>query len=69
MNIMKKQLRNVYNSMKKQTTRDMLEYCTGYVNGLIMGMFSSGIISIEQYLTYHKLIDKTYEKKCMEVKR
>ena len=69
MNIMKKQLRIVYDSMKNQTSKDMLEYCKGYVNGLIMGMFSSGIISIEQYLTYHKLIDKTYEKKCMEVRR
>lgn len=69
MNTMKMQLRNVYNTMKKQTTKDMLEYYTGYVNGLIMGMFTTGIITPKQYITYHRLIDKTYDKKWMEVRR
>ena len=69
MNTMKKQLRNVYDAMKKQTSKDMLEYYTGYVNGLIMGMLSTGIITVEHYTKYHTLINKTYEKKWMEVKR
>ena len=68
MNIMKKQLRNVYDAMKDQTSIDMLEYYNGYVCGIIMGMLSTGIITLEQYITYHMLIDKTYRKKLLEVK-
>lgn len=65
----KKQLRTVYDAMKDTTSKDMLEYYTGYVNGLIMGMLSTDIITIEHYKKYHNLINKTYEKKWMEVKR